>query len=166
MNYKELAQAMDIIVVYNPKSILHKIISKVTGYRAGHVALYVGDGKIYEAGSTGIVRRKWKNYNKKALVFLCRYQAMNEAIEMAIRTYCFKAEGNNYAFAQLLMMFLKYTFRLSHVPDVSKKAMICSEFVSAAYASAGIRLCDKCHDHEVSPADILNSTKIWRIECK
>lgn len=165
MSYKEQAQAMDIIVVYNPQSLLHRLIKKVTGYRAGHVALYAGDGMIYEAGSTGVIRRKWKNYSKKSKVFLCRDLLMNENKELHIRKYCFEKENQDYAFLQLPIFVFKYWFGVNHVPDVSKKAMVCSEFVAGAYASAGIKICDE-KPHETSPGDILFSDRLWRAECR
>ena len=165
--YKDQLQPYDIIVVYNPKSWLHKLIYRVTEYKAGHVALYVGNGKIYQATSHGVQCNDVRNYTDKHKIFICRYweNLLTQMHNDAILQYCEKSAGKKYAFLQLAMMLLKYTFRLSRVPDVSKSAMICSEFVAEAFEYAGIDLCFK-PSHEVTPADILNSKKLWRIECQ
>jgi hypothetical protein len=129
------------------------------------VALYVGDGMIYEQNSLGVNRRTCKNYTDYHHITLARVQQISEVQELDIRNFCFQVECQKYAFMQLVMMFLKYTFRLSKVPDVSKKAMICSEFVDKAFKVAGIDLTGKA-SHEVCPSDIVNSQKIWRIVCQ
>lgn len=165
MSYWEKLQAMDIIVVYNPKSWLHRIIGKITGYKAGHVALYVGDGKIYEAASTGVHRRNCKKYGKRRKIYICRVLDIKESQEIGIRNYCFECEHVHYAFLQLVVMLFQYIFRFSKVPDVSKKAMICSELVANAFSSAGIKLCDK-KPWETTPADIIRSDKVFVIECQ
>ena len=163
INYREKIKPLDIIIVYNKKSWLHRLIKGVTGYKAGHVALYAGDEIIIEAGSTGVNYKKWKKYNKNCLVYMARREKLTESQEVKIRIFCGEAEHKEYAFAQLLVMAVKYAFRLSRVPDVSKKAMICSEFVAGAFASAGIKLVEK-PAHEVTPGDILTSNELTIIE--
>ena len=159
MSYTDNLQPMDIIIIYNPKSILHRIIHRVTEYKAGHVALYVGDGKIYEACSHGIVRKNVKKYTSKHRVFTGRYLQLKEFDEIQIRNYCFRREGQRYSFLQLPMILFQYIFKLKKIPDVSKKAMICSEFIAKAYLSIQIKLSKKL-PHETTPADIMNSNKL------
>ena len=48
-NYKDQLKLLDIIIVYNKKSLLHRLIRRVTGYKAGHVLIYAGKNKIVEA---------------------------------------------------------------------------------------------------------------------
>jgi len=165
MSYKEKLQPMDIIVVYNPKSWLHRIIAGVTQYKAGHVAIYVGDNMIYEAGSTGVKRKSCKEYTEKCKIYICRYKEMTEIKEMLIRNYLFKKENDKYSFFQLGMMLIGYFFKISNIPDVSKKAEICSELVAEAYKFACIPLCKK-ESWQTYPGDILYSDKIWRIKCQ
>lgn len=154
--YKDKAKPMDIIIVYNKKSWFHRIIKGVTGYKAGHVALYLGDGMISEANSTGIHRKPWKNYNNNCMVYLGRYLMMTEQQELAIRKYAIDMEGREYSFFQLAGMVIKNIFKTNKVPDVSKQAMICSEFIANAYKTAGIHL-SLYYAHNTSPADILRS---------
>lgn len=164
ITYKSHAQPFDIIIVYNPKSWLHRLIHRVTGYKAGHVALYMGDGIITEAGSGGVIRRTWKNYKSGSRVYLARVINLTESQELKIREYCFESERKPYAFGQLIMIFLKNLFRVRHVPDVSRQAVICSEFVAAAFKSAGVVLCPGIRPHETTPGDIMKSEVVFLIK--
>lgn len=165
MNYIDQLQPYDIIVVYNPSSWLHRLIYRVTDYKAGHVALYIGDGKIYQAGSKGVLCKDLKNYSSKCKIWICRYMDLIPGHKILLKDFCEKSAGKKYAFLQLLMIWFSYTFGVSNVPDVSKKAMICSEFVSTAFNYAFIKLSEK-DLWNITPADILNSDKLWRIECQ
>lgn len=165
MSYKEMLNPFDIIVVYNPKSWLHKLIKGVTGYKAGHVALYIGSDEIYEAQSTGIKRKRAKEYTDNHKIYICRVMQLDNDDCTRIIDFCMASEGKKYAFLQLIMMWAKYTFHINRVPDVSKKAMICSEFVAKAFEISGIRLSDK-YPWEVTPGDILESDKVWKIEAQ
>jgi len=159
ITYKQYIKPLDIIVVYNKKSWLHRLIFRVTDYKAGHVAIYLGGELIVEANSKGVHYKTWKNYNDDCRVWLVRYLGMSGKKDLAIRKYCFEAQNTKYSFLQLVALFLKYTFKLSHVPDVSKKAMVCSEFVAAAFKSAGISLVN-LEPHETTPEMILNSDNV------
>lgn len=156
MNYKESIMEMDIIIVYNPRSWLHKLIYKTTNHKAGHVALYVGDGKIYEANSSGVHKKNWKKYSGDRIVYLARCPLITEYQKLKIWKYCFDNEGTRYSFLQLGLIWLQYFFKINKIPDASKKAMICSEFVANAFLDAGIKLTNK-KPHETTPADILKS---------
>lgn len=164
ITYKNLAQPLDIIIVYNPKSWLHRLIYRVTEYKAGHVALYLGDGMIVEANSSGVHRKPWKNYRDGMKVYLARPLGMTETMELNIRMYCLANENKPYAFAQLAMIFFKNLFRVRHVPDVSKQAVICSEFVAWAFWYGGIYLCPGVRAPETTPGDIAKSDKVFLIK--
>lgn len=165
MSYKDQLQPLDIIVVYNPKSWLHRLIKGVTGYKAGHVALYTGFDEIYEAQSEGIHKTRVKTYPVKSRVYICRVMDLDIMQRNRIIVKCMALEGKKYAFLQLAMMWAKYTFKIKRVPDVSKKAMICSEFVARVFEEVDIDLSWK-PSWEVTPGDILESKKVWRIECQ
>ncbi|RPI78800.1 MAG: hypothetical protein EHM45_05280 [Desulfobacteraceae bacterium] len=164
ITYKNKAQPLDIIVVYNPKSWLHHLIHRVTGYKAGHVAIYMGDGMITEAGSGGVIRRTWKNYKSGSRVYLARVLSLTESQELKIREYCFESERRPYAFGQLIMILIKNLFRVRHVPDVSRQAVICSEFIALVFKSAGVVLCPKVHTWETTPGDILKSEVVFLVK--
>jgi uncharacterized protein YycO len=164
ITYKNLAQPLDIIITYNPKSWLHRLIYRVTEYKAGHVALYLGDGMIVEANSSGVHRKPWKNYRDGMKVYLARPLGMTENAELAIRKFCLESENRPYAFGQLVMIFFKNLFRVRHVPDVSKQAVICSEFIADAFYEGGLDLCPKLHSDETTPGDIAKSDKVFLIK--
>lgn len=160
MTYKDALIPLDIIITYDPRSWLHVLIHDVTGYKAGHVALYLGDGMIVEATRTGVHRRPWKNYKAGTLVKIARVKSLNEFSEIKIRNYCFESESRPYAFGQLIFIFLKNLFHARHVPDCSKQAVICSEFVAESFLAGWIKLCGKLKPHETTPGNILKSDKV------
>lgn len=174
--YKSQVLPYDTIIVYNRRSWLHRIIFRLTEYKAGHVALYIGNGEIIEAGSTGVKRKKWKNYTKHHEIYLARSRKLykNSQVDrikdmkdqikhdvvLKINQYCDKVLNQKYAYLQLLMFAIKYIFKINRVPDVSKKALVCSEFVANAYLAGGIVIDKTKKPHEIAPADILNSKKM------
>ena len=164
ITYKSKIQPLDIIIVYNPRSWLHRLISRVTHYKAGHVALYLGDGLIAEANRSGVHVKDWKNYRDGMLVYLGRCHNMNETREVKIRQYANDSINRPYAFAQLAMIFFKNLFNVRHVPDVSKQAVICSEFVARAFKEAGILLCPGIRPEETTPGDIMRSRELFLIK--
>jgi len=121
INYKTKAQPLDIIIVYNPKSWLHRLIYRVTEYKAGHVALYLSDGIICEANSTGVHRKPWKNYKDGMRVYLARPIGMTEGAELKIRKMAFDCENYLYSFGQLFAYLIKTVFHLRHVPESRDK---------------------------------------------
>lgn len=165
-SYKEIVKPLDVIVVYNKTSWLHRLIAKVTRYRAGHVALYVGDGMICEAGGKGVIRRPWKGYSSKHRIFIGRYLGLTEEQEIKMMYKCLELEGNKYAYFQLFIILFQKIFGVSKAPDISKRAMICSEQVAAVYESAELYLKKGKKPHEITPADILNSEILHFQEAK
>jgi uncharacterized protein YycO len=143
---------------------LHRLIYGVTHYKAGHVALYLGDGIICEANSSGVHRKPWKNYREGMRVYLARPISLTETAGLKIRKYCLESENRPYAFLQLIMIFIKNIFRVRHVPDVSKQAVICSEFVADAFYEGNIDLCPGIYSDETSPGDIAKSEKIYLVK--
>lgn len=164
VNYKRKIMPLDIIIIYNKKSFLHKLIHGVTGYRAGHVALYMGNEMISEATKSGIHRKKWKNYSRNCNIYLARFLQLSETQELKIRQYVYECENQKYSFLQLLAILLMYIFKLKKIPDVSKKAQICSEFVAMSFMRAGINLCNKS-PHATVPGDLLKSNILSIIKC-
>ena len=165
IDYKHLLQRADILLVYNKRSLLHKLICKITRresseYKAGHVALYLFDDLMTEASAFGIRNKKLKSYdvNKHAL-YIARHVGIDETIQKKIINSAITKAGNRYAFLQLPLILFKYLFKLNNIPDVSRKAMICSEFVASEYAGAGAPLFTK-DSEEVTTNDYFSCDKL------
>jgi uncharacterized protein YycO len=161
ITYKSKIQPLDIIIVYNPRSWLHRLISRVTHYKAGHVALYLGDGLIAEANRSGVHVKEWKDYRDGMRVYLARCPDAVGERGRCIREYAANAVNTPYAFGQLVAILFKNIFRLRHVPDVSGQAMICSEFVARAYRAGDVVLCPGIRPEETTPADITQSRSVF-----
>jgi hypothetical protein len=65
------------------------------------------------------------------------------------------------------MIFIKNLFGVRHVPDVSRQAVICSEFVAKAFIEGSegkMDLCPTIPSWTVTPGDIAKSEKIYLIK--
>lgn len=166
MSYKENLKELDIIIVYNKKSWLHRLVYGFTGYKAGHVAIHLGNLKIIEANSTGVKIKPCKNYTKNHRIVLATAKGfknvpagyINER-QHAILRYCDKKLNTKYAYGQIIILWLKYIFKLKSTPDISKKAMICSEFVANAFLAGDIKL-SHLPAHETTPGHIMSSDEV------
>jgi len=163
MTYKDIIEPFDIIIIYNPKSWLHKMIYKVTEYKAGHVALYLPGGNIAQAVSTGVCIKDLKDYDSNYKIYLARYGNFNSEIYRSLSISVENSLGKKYSYFQLIAMLFQYIFHINRIPDVSKSAMICSEFIAKTFEDADIDISFK-PSWQVTPADIYNSKKLTIIE--
>ena len=166
MNREEMVAILTrctVIVVYNTKSFLHKIIAVITRKpftpKAGHVALYLEETDVAEAIARGVVLRKVKGFNaKKYNIYLARYRDLDESTCNKIIEAAVTMVGTPYSYWQLPLLWFKYFFKLKSIPDASKKAVICSEFISKCFKEADIDLFGKDCEEAV-PVDYLDKTK-------
>ena len=155
--YKNDLQFGDVIVVYNPDSLLHRLIDFVTGkktpLKAGHVAM-VHDGiRIVEANSRGVAIKECKKYSSKHTLYVRRYKDLDEAHIFIMVRVIDKTLKHKYSFFQLPIIALAYIFKKS-MPDVSKKAEICSELIAGYYERVGVKI-NKKEPQNVAPIDFL-----------
>jgi uncharacterized protein YycO len=155
--YKNNLSFGDVIVVYNPKSLLHRLIDKVTGrhtpFRAGHVAMFHEGMNIVEANSSGVNIKPCKNYTPHHLIYVRRCKTVDIAHIMILEKAIQDSIKEKYSFFQLPVIMLSYLFKRS-MPDVSKKAVICSELIAGYYQKIGIKINRKTPQN-VAPIDFL-----------
>jgi len=158
IKYSNILREADIIVVYNRRSWLHRLIYGVTGYKAGHVLIYLFSDLIAEAQINGVRVKNLKKYKKtKYDLYIFRYKMVDVDKSSAIIASSLKCCGERYAVLQLIAILFKYLFRLKKIKDVSRKAMICSEFVARAYKDAGVSLFPNKNTAEVVPSDFIHN---------
>jgi hypothetical protein len=159
--YKDNLTFGDVIVVYNPRSLLHKAIAFITGkkrYKAGHVAMsYYGN--IVESASKGVDVKQYKDYSPYHHIYVMRIRERitQEQIDL-MQQYISNAIGTKYSFFQLPVIALKYIFHLPRTLDISRSAVICSEFLADCYRFAGIKISRKI-PADTAPIDFLSSNK-------
>ena len=155
--YKNDLRFGDVIVVFNPKSLLHRLIDKITGQKtpmkAGHVAMYYEGIQIIEAASSGVGIKPCKNYTPNHILHVKRYAKMDVPEIMLLEKAIKDSVGERYSFFQLPIIALSYLLR-KNMPDVSKKAVICSELVAGFYKKIGKEINRKTPQN-VSPIDFL-----------
>ena len=157
--YKNNLSFGDVIVVYNPKSLLHRLIDKVTGQKtplkAGHVAMFYEGMSIIEANSSGVNIKPCKNYTPHHLIYVRRCKTIDVAHIMILERAIKDSLKKKYSFFQLPVIALAYLFKRG-LPDVSKKAVICSELVAELYDKIGITI-NRKKPQNVAPIDFLIS---------
>jgi len=156
----------DIFIVFNKESFFHKVIGAITGksngMKAGHVFMYLFDDLIIEASVRyGVNIRNMPSFKpNKHIVYRARlvgglhsdYQ--HYLVRLALLKVRYK-----YSFLQILLLLFKYVFGIKHIPDASKKAVICSELIADLYNEIGIKLFDK-PSYEVVPKDYLKNINL------
>ncbi len=168
MEYVEYAHVLekgDIIIVYEKKNLIDKIISIVTKRKAGHSELYLFDDIIIESSVDGVKIKKLLQYEKgKYDLYVLRLKdRTDEIIENVIRAAVVKA-GNHYDYLRLFLLLFEYLFKLKTIDDFTRKAMICSELIATCYKEAGIVLVPDKILAETTPADLLNSILLINID--
>ena len=72
IDYQSHLYPCDIIIVYNKRSFLHKIICWITRKeaknKAGHIAINLENGLMVEANALGVRVKNLKNYSKRKYV--------------------------------------------------------------------------------------------------
>lgn len=165
IKYYENLQTGDIINVFNKRNIFHRLVSwlvnRKSNLKAGHSAIYLFDNLMIEANAMGVKAKKLRTYKKsKYVIYVLRLKnKMDDSIYKNFLESAVINIGNRYAFLQLFALLFKYVFRLTKVPDVSKKSMMCSEYVATTYEYAGIQLFDK-KPAEVAPQDYFDCDKL------
>lgn len=162
----------DIILIYNKKSWLHRLIAFFTGtthkpMKAAHVALYIGNGMMFEANFYGTYIKKLRNLTAPDIaVHIARIiPDLTPELTTALVDTAIANTQRPYSFAQLLLAAIQYLFKRRNVPDASKRAVICSEIIAEIYESIGLRLFDK-PSWEVTPQDFFSSPKLKIIKLR
>ena len=169
-NVISVVERADILLVYNKHSLVHKIICFVTRkeskeYKAGHVMLYLfGDLVADATGALGVRERVMPPFYKgEHKVYRARYNSINEEIRNRIINIALekthKKDKIRYAFLQIPLILFKYLFKLKNIPDVSKKAMVCSEFATQVYKEADVPLFIE-DSEEVTPNHFFSNKKL------
>lgn len=166
--YRYLLEKCDIILVYNKQSWIHRLIAKVTSrnptMKASHSLMYLFDDLVAEAGWTGTRIKNLEEYIVgKHTIHICRYKdkLTQDQIQKITRSALINA-GICYSYIQLAGLLFKYIFHFKAIGDLSKKAMICSEYNCRAYKDGGIYLFDK-NCAEVVPQDYLENDSLNKI---
>lgn len=157
-------KAGDVLLAHGT-NIVSKAIMLLDGSPVSHAALYLGDGAIAEATGAGVKENRLTHLAEVEEWVLARRLVANPPSFGPVldRARFYIAEGNRYAFEQILILaFLCITRRLPVTPSVglvvrkvldsaaealnrfastvtagkNKQPMICSELVYRSYAEA------------------------------
>lgn len=154
----------DIIVVQS-NTWLGRAIRFVTRSWASHVAVYVGEGVLFEArpsraGYTSIDRYATTDYSWRIYRLKCDSDSKEMFVEALLRK-----EGRKYDFLQILYLLVVSLLGLRGKVAVktSNNRSICSEVIFEALEEAGIKW-DGWRQANVVPGDFENWDMLERID--
>lgn len=167
------------IIGYKPKATdsLVAFLIKVGGkLRYSHILIYIGDGKVIEAGPKGVkVSPNWVTHKPNDYWKVMRFkdELTPEQMERIIST-AYGYEGKpydmwHYPFLGIYVWFSQLGWAKKLLKLVKKidddKFMNCSEFVSRVYFDGlGIDLGDEESFDFTLPDDIMNSELLKEVE--
>lgn len=127
----------DLVLVRSPR-LIGKLIRFFTGGWASHIAVYVGNGMVFEGRPGGAGLTPLHAYNRTG--YKIRVMRMKTTGPKAARfsEHAQKYVGREYDFIQLAGMMLSFLFnaqRKLNPPNLRKK-LICSELVFQALLDA------------------------------
>lgn len=138
---------------------LSRAIEWITHSRYNHVAIYIGDGQVYEA-------ERWHRANASPL---SQYNGIYDVYTVPTLTDEQRAiivqkaksmSGIRYDYLDIARLFLRYVFGLNLAVDDPMR-IICSELIFDAYLAASIRLVDRA-PYDISPEDLVESPLLIR----
>lgn len=113
INLVSKMQKGDLICVFNEKSIISKCISVIDKGPWSHCAMYIGNGEISEAITTGVVRRIIDVYKNKYIhIGLYRTFDITPEIQNSVVNKYLSLIGYKYNYKGVLLLGFKKLFGL------------------------------------------------------
>ncbi len=98
----------DILFTFNSKSIISKIIASIDKGSWSHCGIYAGEGKIFEALSSGRVLRSIENYRKQHIhIGVYRPNLNNPDSNNLLDKYIKSEIGPGYGYLKALMIGIR-----------------------------------------------------------
>ncbi len=151
-------QPADVLLWDIPGPFFH-IVSAFDGMELNHASLYLGAGQVAEAVPAGIVKAPWNTGPFRSPQAIVRRFDDVDSLAVLSKAGEFVAQGNRYAYGQLLLtagvcllrqsgvedpmakavesMFIhQAAVFIDHLHAAGKKPMICSELVYRCFTEA------------------------------
>ena len=173
IEYTQYLRNGDIILAYNKKNPFSRLIAKLSkvkgnGFKASHaiLALSTDFGLISESAFPGGVRiRKCHAYKKgKYTIYILRVIDLCDEQYRQLVSAAVAKEGLKYSLLQVFAFLIKYLFKIKTVKDVSKKAMVCSEYVDQIFKDATMDLFPGFSSVNVSPQMFFTCPKLFLVK--
>jgi len=173
IEYTQYLKNGDIVLTYNKKNLFSRLIakcSKVKGndFKASHAILVLSTdfGLMAESAFPGGVKiKKYHRYKKgKNVVYILRIKDFsNEQYQLLVKSAVEK-EGLKYSLLQVFALLIKYIFKVKAIGDVSKRAMVCSEYVSQIFKDSTMDLFPGFSSVNVSPQMFFTCPRLFLIK--
>lgn len=150
-------QPGDVIVVRS-KTIVGRIIRWATHSWASHVAVYIGDGLVFEArplGARAVPLSRYQEYR------IYRPQIAPDTLRIFLAALARK-EGRGYDYGQIVSIAVDRLFGIK-LKAQNRRLAICSEIIYEAAKEAGIDL-PRVNQAYITPGDFENWPIFKRVE--
>ena len=158
----------DMIFTYGEDDIISKLIwyiSKIGKSKkkynvkdaVSHMLLYVSPGEIIDIQWNGVIRRKSKAYDPDKYTLRAGHVPSLPDVDQLIHDARQEVGTTMYPLLQLLVVGIKQILGLKKSFDVSRRDVMCTEFIARLYSYQGIELVPKKEPFDVDPIDLLNS---------
>lgn len=173
IEYKQYLMNGDIVLTYNKKNPFSRLIakcSKVKGndFKASHAILVLNTdfGLMAESAFPGGVKiKKYHTYKKKKYtLYVLRSRNLSGEQYQRLVKAAIEKEGLKYSLLQVFALLIKYLFKVKAIGDVSKRAMVCSEYVSQILKDAGMDLFPGTSSINVSPQMFFTCPSIFVVK--
>ncbi len=155
----------DMIFTYEKGSAISRIIWKVCGIhtkrnrekRLSHMITYEGPGKIIDVQINGVIRGSVKKYSASKFELHGGRVASLPDRELLLHDARAAIGTTIYPLMQLIVLGLKELLGTKKSFDVSRRDMMCTEFVVKLHSAQGVDLVPGKEPYEVTPLDLFNS---------
>ncbi|MHA1831074.1 MAG: YiiX/YebB-like N1pC/P60 family cysteine hydrolase [Candidatus Helarchaeota archaeon] len=153
----------DIILFYNRRNLISRVIAKITKSNWDHVGIYIGYGMVVEATWPKIKLTHIFNWLKPEIynIKILRYKTyLDKYSRKTIRHYVLSQLGKQYDLVGIFGFLFSIIFKskkLKHIIQHIDK-FYCSELVAKAYQELDLYFKDS--SIEISPEDINTSNKV------
>jgi cell wall-associated NlpC family hydrolase len=150
------------IVFFKGSDWISDVISKVTHSPYTHVAVVMHDNNILEANAFIKVRIRPIQKDEVFSVFRCN---LTDKQRQIIYNAGEKFIGESYDYIQVLQWLYRLTINKNGLGIVNNaNRLYCSELVDDVFEAAGIDLLPNRLDGDVTPADLLQSPLLTKIQ--
>jgi len=159
----------DLILVKH-RSLLGRLIRKITKSNFNHVGIFIDDDRVIEAKFSGVVVTPFatlQRAKRRDILDFEVYRIKNvkkEQIEIMVN-FIGSQVGRKYDFVQFFSLGLMLLFHITRrvEPIDIRRRWICSELVAEGAYLAGIRFHENIDPDNITPEDIASSSLVERV---
>jgi len=155
------------LVFFKSTSLIGRIITKLTKSEFSHVAMATDETHIIESNYYIKTREIELTPDRASHIAIYRVNELTPEQAERVVQFARMLIGTPYDFVGILVWFIRLLFKWN-IPNLVNdlNRMWCSELVDVAYSSVGIDLVPEQPYGDVTPEDLVKSSKVSLVELK